>query len=252
LLSMRGSSELQNHGIDPHMAALTRSVLFFMSTSLSLSLRQLYTFSTIQTRLVIDLLALELYCATVTDAQTIFQDIPETTWGDHDGNWRQCVLPGRCIAVNQHRKHVCRKPLQPSRCRHEVVTLELPLPLEYRSVRIATLPRPRERSGFMTTLAASVSSPRLRHKQDYFLNSGSGLTSLVYQWHHWSPHVLDSASYQIYQVETTSILLHTHSHIMAEGRCNCGNITVSIPEMPKQSVICYWYTATPRLMHRHR
>jgi hypothetical protein len=43
----------------------------------------------------------------------------------------------------------------------------------------------------MTTLGASVSSPRLRHKQDYFLNSGSELASLGYQWHHWSPYVLN-------------------------------------------------------------
>lgn len=28
---------------------------------------------------------------------------------------------------------------------------------------------------------------------------------------------------------------------MAEGRCNCASITVSIPELPKESVICYWY-----------
>jgi hypothetical protein len=27
---------------------------------------------------------------------------------------------------------------------------------------------------------------------------------------------------------------------MAQGRCNCGSIKVSIPEMPKQSIICYW------------
>jgi hypothetical protein len=28
---------------------------------------------------------------------------------------------------------------------------------------------------------------------------------------------------------------------MAEGRCNCASIKVSIPEMPKESIICYWY-----------
>lgn len=33
-----------------------------------------------------------------------------------------------------------------------------------------------------------------------------------------------------------------YSHYtMAEGRCNCAGITVSIPEMPKESAICYWY-----------
>ncbi|KAI4715100.1 hypothetical protein J4E89_000786 [Alternaria sp. Ai002NY15] len=26
---------------------------------------------------------------------------------------------------------------------------------------------------------------------------------------------------------------------MAEGRCNCGSITVSMPSMPEQSAICY-------------
>ncbi|OSS44785.1 hypothetical protein B5807_10673 [Epicoccum nigrum] len=26
---------------------------------------------------------------------------------------------------------------------------------------------------------------------------------------------------------------------MAEGRCNCASIKVSIPEMPKESIICY-------------
>lgn len=28
---------------------------------------------------------------------------------------------------------------------------------------------------------------------------------------------------------------------MAEGRCNCASIEVTIPEMPKASAICYWY-----------
>jgi hypothetical protein len=28
---------------------------------------------------------------------------------------------------------------------------------------------------------------------------------------------------------------------MAEGRCNCGSIKVSISALPEQSAICYWY-----------
>jgi hypothetical protein len=28
---------------------------------------------------------------------------------------------------------------------------------------------------------------------------------------------------------------------MPEGRCNCGSIKISIPEIPKESAICYWY-----------
>lgn len=33
---------------------------------------------------------------------------------------------------------------------------------------------------------------------------------------------------------------------MPEGRCNCASIKVSIPEMPKESAICYWYVHIPR------
>lgn len=27
---------------------------------------------------------------------------------------------------------------------------------------------------------------------------------------------------------------------MAEGRCNCASIKVSVAELPKESMICYW------------
>jgi hypothetical protein len=40
---------------------------------------------------------------------------------------------------------------------------------------------------------------------------------------------------------------HNHEYntlIMTEGRCNCGSIHVSIPALPEQSAICYWYVGT--------
>jgi hypothetical protein len=38
---------------------------------------------------------------------------------------------------------------------------------------------------------------------------------------------------------------------MAEGRCNCASIKVTIPGgMPKESAICYWYNSLPPPLHR--
>jgi len=36
---------------------------------------------------------------------------------------------------------------------------------------------------------------------------------------------------------------------MAEGHCNCASISVSIPELPETSIVCYWYTTNTTERH---